>query len=482
VRAERDDQRLIAAYRRGDDTAFDAIFDRYRPMLLRYARRVLGGGAEHAEDVVQEGMWRAARALRRDERHIELRPWLFRLVRNCALDELARVRTDSVDLDLVEPAGVLRAPEVTQPEHAHERRSYLREVLGDLSALPEQQRHALVRRELDGISHTQLAVELGVSEQASKNLVFRARTNLVKHRDARTSSCAEVQRDLLTAHDAQRRASAATYRHVATCRDCRAFRGALRTQRRAFALLSPGPLLLVGGLAFFGVKAAAATAKGTAVKVAGATATVATVGAVGAVQVFDVGDPAPQAVESRAVPGGAVRTGEPLPGGTAVVRLRVAVPAGGTAAQTVELPCPAGLRTADLLPAAGAPATVTYAPSSLIGTDRVARVVVEPRERSGRRQTVRVAVLCKRPDREGSIVAPEPGRAGPRALAASAGDELRVTARRADLHESPAGAVVGSVRLGQPVDARGEARDGWVPVVTDTGERGWLRTDAVGRR
>ena len=42
-------------------------------------------------------MLRASRALRRDDRHIELRPWLYRLMRNCALDELARVRTDSVD-------------------------------------------------------------------------------------------------------------------------------------------------------------------------------------------------------------------------------------------------------------------------------------------------------------------------------------------------------------------------------------------------
>jgi RNA polymerase sigma factor (sigma-70 family) len=482
VGAERDDQRLIAAYRRGDDAAFDAIFDRYRPMLLRYARRVLGGGAEHAEDVVQEGMWRAARALRRDERHIELKPWLYRLVRNCALDELARVRTDSVDLEAVEHAGILRAPESAEPELAAERRSQLREVLGDLSMLPEQQRHALVRRELDGISHSQLAVEMGLTEQASKNLVFRARTNLVKHRDARSSSCGDVQRDLLGAHDGQRRASAAAYRHIATCGDCRAFRAALRSQRRAMALLSPGPLLLAGGLAFLGIKAATATAKGTAIK-AGATATaaVATIGAVGAVQVFDVGDPAPQAVESRAVPGGEVRTGQPLPGGTAVVRVRVALPAGRAAAQTVELPCPTGLRTADLLPSAGAPATVTYAPSTVVGTDPVAKVVVEPRGAPARDTVVRVAVLCKRPDRDGSIVAQEPG-AGPRAAAAASGDELKVTARRADLHESPGGAVVGSVRLDQPVDTRGDARDGWVPVVTDTGERGWLPEAVVAPR
>jgi RNA polymerase sigma factor (sigma-70 family) len=477
--AEPDDQKLIAAYRRGDDKAFDAIHDRYRPMLLRYARRVLGGGSEHAEDVVQEGMWRAARALRRDERHIELKPWLFRLVRNCALDELSRVRTDSVDLDTVEAAGVLRGPAAAEPEHAHERRTDIREVLGDLAQLPEQQRHALVRREVDGLSHAQLALELGLTEQASKNLVFRARTNLVKHRDARSSACEDVQRDLLEAHDAQRRASAATYRHVATCKACREFRSALRSTRKAAALLSPGPLLIAGGLAFFGIKAATATAKGGAIKAgAAATATVATVGAVGVgIQVFDVGDPSPQPVQSRAVPGGNVRAGQPLPAGTAIVRRVVRLRA-GQATQTAELPCPTGLRTADLLPSAGAPVTATYAPGSTVGVDTVARLVVTPNRRLERPATVRVGVLCKQPDRQGSIVAQRPGRA----RAAARGTPLAVSVRSAYLHVSPAGPVSGSIRFGQPVRGVGEPRGGWQRIVTDTGDRGWVRADYLRAR
>ena len=89
---ERDDQQLIAAYRAGDDAAFGRIHERHHAALERYARKVLGRSSEHAEDVVQEAMLRASRALRRDERHIELRPWLYRLTRNTALDELARVR------------------------------------------------------------------------------------------------------------------------------------------------------------------------------------------------------------------------------------------------------------------------------------------------------------------------------------------------------------------------------------------------------
>ena len=82
-------------------------------------------------------------------------------------------------------------------------------------------------------------------------------------------------------------------------------------------------------------------------------------------------------------------------------------------------------------------------------------------------------MLCKRPDRSGSIVA-----ATPRGHAAS-GATLHVKVRRAELFERPGGAAVGSVRLGQPVRA-GKARDGWRRVTTDTGETGWVRDRVVG--
>jgi RNA polymerase sigma factor (sigma-70 family) len=460
---ERDDQQLIAAYRAGDDAAFGRIHDRHHAALERYARKVLGRNGEHAEDVVQEAMLRASRALRRDERHIELRPWLYRLTRNTALDELARVRTDSVDLDEAEGWGVLRAPESMEPEAVVERRGRVRDLLGDMATLPAQQRHALLRREVDGISHAALAVELGVSPQATKNLVHRARTNLVKQRAARSHDCDEVRRDLLEAHDAGRRASAATYRHLASCSECRGFRGALRDTRRAAAILVPMPFMVVA----FGVltgKAAAATAKGAMVKTAAtAAAGVAiTAGAVGVgVQVFTAGDPAPQSATSRALPHGSVAKGGALPKGTAIVRRTVSLAGRAT---TVSLACPAGLRVADLIGARGASAT--YAPSTVVGLSRSARVVVEPRASAG--ASAQVTMLCKAPDPSGSIVA------GSGAAAAS-GKPLKVRVTRADLLVRPGGAAVGSVRLGQPVRATGRARDGWREVVTDTGETGWVR-------
>ena len=472
-----DDQPLIAAYRRGDDAAFARIFARHHDALLRYARRVLGRSSEHAEDVVQEAMLRASRALRRDERHIELRPWLFRLVRNCALDELARVRTDSVALDDADDWGMLRASDATQPEAATEQRGKIRDLLVDISSLPAPQRHALLRREVDGISHAALAGELGVSEQATKNLVHRARANLIKHEEARSTDCHDVRVALLEGHDEGRRASAATYRHVATCRACRSFRAGLKDTSRAAAMLVPAPLLLVA-IGLVAGKFGAAGAKGAMLKTAataGAGAALAAGVVVGGLEVFGPGEPAPQSAKSIALVQGGVAKGAPLPPGTSVVRRSLQFDAAARRSpgvSTVTLPCPPGLRVADLLSRRGASAF--YARETIVGWSRTARVVVKPLPGTAATQ---VGILCKAPDARGSIVAGSPlaatGAAGTRIL--------RVRVARSELFERPGGAAVGSVRFGQPVQTLGGAtQPGWRRVRTDTGATGWVRARALG--
>ena len=233
----------------------------------------------------------------------------------------------------------------------------------------------------------------------------------------------------------------------------------------------PMPLMVVAVGLLTG-KAAAVTAKGAMVKSAAtAAAGVAiTAGAVGVgVQVFGPGEPAPQSATSRALPAGELAKGKQVPAGTAMVRRTVAL--GRAGAPTVTLPCPAGTRVADLIGARGASAS--YARGTVVGVSHSATVLVQPRPGSQATSAV-VTVLCKRPDRTGSIVAGRPqGRA-------ASGVTLHVKVRRAELFQRPGGAAVGSVRLGQPVRTSGDPRDGWRKVTTDTGETGWVRTRVVG--
>ena len=170
------DTELLTVLRGGDADAFATLCARHEPALRRYAAQILRARPAIVDDVVQESLLRANRALRRDDRHIEVRPYLYRLVRNCCLDELARVRTDSVPLHLLQPHD---EPAVGDSAHAElERRDRLGATLADLATLPESQRHALVRREIDGLSHEQVAAELGITPGASKSLVYRARETL----------------------------------------------------------------------------------------------------------------------------------------------------------------------------------------------------------------------------------------------------------------------------------------------------------------
>ena len=94
----RSDTELVAGFRSGDEGAFAALTARHERALLKYARHVLRTQPGLAEDVLQEALMRAHRALRRDDRHVQVRAYLFRVVRNCCLDELGRLRTDSVAL------------------------------------------------------------------------------------------------------------------------------------------------------------------------------------------------------------------------------------------------------------------------------------------------------------------------------------------------------------------------------------------------
>lgn len=162
------DRRLVTLVREGYENAFEEIVRRYGRPLTRYAAAIAGS---RAEDITQDAFSKALLALRRDEREIELRPWLFRIVRNTALNDL-RDRPPSAELLAEAIAGG------GNPEEELERREELVDLMRRLQALPEAQRAAIVMRELEGLSHEEIASALGLSGGAARQAIFRARRAL----------------------------------------------------------------------------------------------------------------------------------------------------------------------------------------------------------------------------------------------------------------------------------------------------------------
>ncbi len=168
------DDELVAHLRSGVDAAFCEMDRRYRPALTGFARRMLLGSGHDADDVVQDALIRAHRALRATDRAMALRPWLYMIVRNRALDQLrSPQRSESYD-----DAMAMHAVPDADPAHRVQERDEMRRIVEEIGRLPERQRIALVMREFDGRSHVETARALHTTVPATKSLIVRARDNL----------------------------------------------------------------------------------------------------------------------------------------------------------------------------------------------------------------------------------------------------------------------------------------------------------------
>jgi len=163
------DRRLVSLVRDGYENAFEEIVRRYGGGLRRFAGAIVP--AHRAEDVTQDSFSKALLALRDTDKEIELRPWLYRIVRNTALNDLRDQPAPSAELRDVATAAA-------DPALAAERREEIIDLMDRLRALPDPQRAAIVMRELEGLSHEEIAAALGVSGGAARQAIYHGRQAL----------------------------------------------------------------------------------------------------------------------------------------------------------------------------------------------------------------------------------------------------------------------------------------------------------------
>jgi RNA polymerase sigma-70 factor (ECF subfamily) len=156
------------------ETAFDALFDELYPGLCRFLECLVGRSGA-AQEIAQESFLRLLRTGLDVVPPDEARYWLYRVARNLALNELSKRATFTKFRDRV--ATLFRgvpAPPGASIEEA-ERNRALRRLL---ESLPEHQRAALLLRENDEMSYSEIARVLNVSESKVKVDIFRARCRL----------------------------------------------------------------------------------------------------------------------------------------------------------------------------------------------------------------------------------------------------------------------------------------------------------------
>src|SRR3954447_4452092 len=289
------DDRLVEQGRRGNDAAFEVIFDRHHRGILSFCRHMLAS-VQEAEDAVQHTFIQAYDSMRQSNREIKLKAWLYAIARNRCLSVLRARREQAAELDDIPTAGL---------SDAVQQRTDLREMLADIQELPEEQRAALVLSELGDLSHADIASVVGCEASKVKSLVFQARSSLIELRNARAIPCHEIREQLATATGGALRRGPPR-RHVKQCEGCAEFGQAVAGQRKAMAALLPvvpSAALKQGALATIGGGASAAA--GGSVAGGGLAGAIGTTTAGKAVTIL--------AVSAAAVSGGVVVTEKVTP-------------------------------------------------------------------------------------------------------------------------------------------------------------------------
>lgn len=152
-----------------DEAEFERLYRRWRPATVTLCRRLLGPCAD-AEDAAQEAFLRAWAARDRYSSVLPFWPWLATIARRLCADQRRRAA--------VELLGDRLTVVDLSPEHVVVAGDEVRVVLEVIDRMRPRERSALVRRELDGWSYARIARVEGVTVDAVRASLKRARASL----------------------------------------------------------------------------------------------------------------------------------------------------------------------------------------------------------------------------------------------------------------------------------------------------------------
>jgi RNA polymerase sigma-70 factor (ECF subfamily) len=161
------------------DTNILALYLAHRRELVNYANGIVGDRAQ-AEDLVQEAWLRFGAVA---ERRLLEEPigYLFRIVRNLAVDDRRRLSREERVIAPVGAGVEIAADEQPSPEARAAARDELRRLQDAMAGLPERTRRALEMRRLGGLKLKEIAARLGISVTVAHDLVAEGIAHCRRH-------------------------------------------------------------------------------------------------------------------------------------------------------------------------------------------------------------------------------------------------------------------------------------------------------------
>ena len=174
----RDEATLLERHRQGDAEAFGELYQQFEKMVYNLALR-MSGNASDAEDITQETFVRAYRHLGKFKGRSSLKTWIFRIALNCSNTRLRRrgkhisrqVDDGEAELDRVRD-------EKRSPEEMMVATDLSAAVRDGLERLPDHYREAVLLRDFEDMTYSEIAVVLGVRIGTVRSRIARGREQL----------------------------------------------------------------------------------------------------------------------------------------------------------------------------------------------------------------------------------------------------------------------------------------------------------------
>jgi RNA polymerase sigma factor (sigma-70 family) len=223
------DHELVAAVRRGDDRAFEALYTRYQRRISAYVYGMVKDYGR-AEDITQEIFISALRRMRETERPIVFKPWVYEIAKNACIDQFRRTRrAEEISFDAGEGLGAADHGRLVasdpSPDAAIDAKQQLDHLCGAFDGLSDSHHEILVLRELEGLSYREIGARMGLSRPGVESTLFRARKRLTEEYDELVSGqrCQRIQSIIAATGGAMpgARDSRRLARHISHCQPCR---------------------------------------------------------------------------------------------------------------------------------------------------------------------------------------------------------------------------------------------------------------------
>ena len=173
-----DDKVLVSEALNGDIRAFEEIVDNYKNKLYSFLMKMTYSG-EDSEELLQEVFIRAYNNLDKYDDRYMFSTWIYRIALNVCksfMKKRKKLRETPINDELL----YAEADERYDPEKAYETKELHREIVYLVQSLNEKQRIPLILKYVKGFSYFEIGRVMGISEEASRMKVLRAKENICK--------------------------------------------------------------------------------------------------------------------------------------------------------------------------------------------------------------------------------------------------------------------------------------------------------------